>query len=246
MCCGRSRGPCGDGEDWCPALAEDLNGNAILRGWDDVESWPLAAHPENEHEIRIPWDTLVNLVEEAKRRGRFGPGGLTAGAMRSVFRLEVLQRYTVDSEAESFRAFVEAGRLPQPQPSPFLNRIRETTRAGCRWQRVHVVRHPLTDYIRYELLSYPAGVEAGYETLIANAVHPEFNELTQDFYLLDDEVAVLMCYDAEGRPRGARRTSDPATVERCRRHRDIAVSMAVPLERYLNLASLLPPNRAAV
>lgn len=237
MCCGRRTGMCRD-EDWCPALAEDLEGNVILRGWDDVEPWPLATHPAGEHEIRVPWDTLVNLVEEAKRRGRFGPGGLTAGATRSVFRLETLQRYTVPGEVDGLRTFIETGKLPPPEPSPWLERIRTSTAAGCRWRRVHVVRRPPTDYIRFELLAYQESVEAGYETLIADSEHPELAELAQDFYLLDDEVAVLMRYDDEGRPLGARRTSDPATVQRCRRHRDIAESVAGPLEAYLELVGL--------
>jgi len=75
---------------------------------------------------------------------------------RSTFRLETLQRYAVSEEDERLRAFREG--TPRPErsvrTSPWLRRIAVTTVAGKRWQRVHIVEHPFSEYLCYEIEGY--------------------------------------------------------------------------------------------
>jgi hypothetical protein len=121
---------------------------------------------------------------------------------RSAFRLETLPQYLVPQEAEEFAAW-RAGRpvpLQTPATSPWLEKIQTTTSRGYRWYRVHVIDHPLSDYLRYELYGYQANAAAGEEIYIADRRdHPDLEHLREDFWLIDDTTAVRMVYDVDGR-----------------------------------------------
>lgn len=229
---------CEDG-DSCPRVFETTGGDIIVQGYDDVPAVPLAQPPAGERQVRIPRESFLQLVDEMTRQEPLRQGAVTAGVQRSLFRLEVLQEYRVEAEAERFQAFCEGRSLPARKSSAWYDQIRESVAAGMSWKRVHVVRRPLTDYIKFELLSYRSSAALGYETLIADAEgQPQFDELRQDFYLLDDEVAVLMNYDDVGHYLGSWRTRDPEVIATCRRHRDIALAKAGPLEAYIDLVGL--------
>jgi hypothetical protein len=159
---------------------------------------------------------------------------------QNIFRLETLQRYAVDEEAEDFRAFRE-GR-PRPvysvRTSSYLARLAAGTAAGKSWQRVHIVTHPLSDYLHYELTGYLASQAAGEEIWITDrAADPALTPLTGDFLLLDDGTpharAVLMQYDTAGHWLGARAASTPQVLATCRAQRDLAMRHAMPLNAYL-------------
>ena len=158
----------------------------------------------------------------------------------SAFRLETLQRYTVPDEAERIRMFREG----QPRPersvrtSPWLRRMAVTTAAGKRWQRVHVVDHPLSEYLRYELVGYVESAAAGEEVRIADrATHPDLARLTTDFWLFDADIgnafAVPMHYDNEGHLLGYELTQSPEELDLRRSERDLAVRHSVSLNEYL-------------
>lgn len=133
----------------------------------------------------------------------------------SAFRLECLQTYAVSAEDARLRAFREG--LPRPErsvrTSPWLQRIAATTMAGKSWMRVRLVRHPLTEYTRYELISFVESVAAGDETRIVDLnAHPELADLGPDFWLFDGsspmEFAIVINYDADGAVIGHERTTD--------------------------------------
>lgn len=162
---------------------------------------------------------------------------LADAARGSVFRLETLQRYVIPGEAEDLDAFLQ-GR-PQPNSKrrlePWLQRLRESIAAGKRWQRVHVVTYPLSDYLRFELTGYQEGVAAGEDIRIADRdAHRDLDQLTQDFWLFDDQIAVMMRYDADGRFLGYERADTPGDLTRCRQQRDLALAHATPLREYLD------------
>jgi hypothetical protein len=159
---------------------------------------------------------------------------------RSTFRLETLQRYAVPQEDEGFRAFREG--TPRPERSvrtnPWLRRVAVTTVGGKQWQRVHIVAHPLTEYLRYEIVSYVESAAAGEEVRIAErAAHPDLATLGPDFWLFDAEVdhafAILMHYDRDGHVLDFEHTDDPGTLQRCRAQRDLALQHSVGLNTYL-------------
>ena len=158
----------------------------------------------------------------------------------SVFRLETLQRYTVDEEQERITAFLQG--LPRPErsvrTSPWLRRIAVTTANGKRWQRVHVVDHPLSDYLRYEMASYVESAAVGEEIRIADrAESRDLAELGQDFWLFDEDAAdafaLLMRYNHAGHFLGFDHTADPQNLAECSRQRAAALSHSVGLNTYL-------------
>ena len=171
-------------------------------------------------------------------------GGYFDRFRTSVFRLETLQRYTVDEERESIAAFRQG--LPRPErsvrTSPWLRHIAATTADGKRWQRIHVVDHPLSDYLRYELAGYAESAAAGEEILIAaRAKSPDLAGLGPDFWLFDegtaDACALLMRYDQEGHFLGFDHTADPQDLAECGRQRAIALRHSVSLSTYLAAAN---------
>lgn len=158
----------------------------------------------------------------------------------SAFRLETLQHYAVDEEDERLAAF----RLGLPRPersvrtSPWLRRIAVTTAAGKHWQRVHVVDHPLSEYLRYQMAGYIESAAVGDEIRIADrAKSPELSGLGPDFWLFDVDTAVafalLMRYDDSGHFLGFDHTTDAHDIARCARQRAIALSHSLSLNTYL-------------
>jgi hypothetical protein len=155
----------------------------------------------------------------------------------SAFRLETRQQYLVPGEEERIRAWREGRPRPErsPRTSPWLRRVAETTAAGKRWQRVHVVDLPLSWYLRYQLVGYDESAAAGEQIRLADRrAHPDLAGLDEDFWLLDGDdperaLAVFLDYDADGRFLGFRPISDPAVLRRCREQRDLALEHSVPL-----------------
>jgi hypothetical protein len=175
------------------------------------------------------------------------PEGMTPlyeNSERSVFRLEALNVYDVEDEAEEIRAFEAGLPFPKvPEMEESMEGNRRLVARGVRLQRLHVVDFPLTPYLRFELAAYDMNVESGEEILVADrAWHPDLAELTQDFALFDAETshpcAVWMHYDAAGKPGEYDYTEDPAEVARCIRLRDIALAHALPLEKFRTLLKM--------
>lgn len=154
----------------------------------------------------------------------------------TAFRLETLSRYAGD-EGDEFAIFLAGKPLPErsTQTVPWLRRVADTTAAGARWKRVHVLNRPLTDYLRFEMIGYEANIAAGEEVRIADrGMHPELVALRRDFWLFDAETpnafAMLMHQDTVGYLLGFDIVDDSQTIEQCRRERDLACS--VPLRQY--------------
>jgi hypothetical protein len=157
----------------------------------------------------------------------------------TAFRLETLSRYSDEVEDAELALFLAGQPLPErsTRTDPWLKRVADTTTAGKRWQRVHVVTHPLTDYLRFELVGYEDYVAAGEDVRIADRdTHPELASLRQDFWLFDAETpeafAMLMRYNATGQLLDFELTDEPPVIEQCRRERDHAVARSVPLPDY--------------
>jgi hypothetical protein len=166
----------------------------------------------------------------------------------SAFRLECLQAYDVDEEHEEIAAWRRG--LPRPEYSvrtdPWLRRIAMTTVAGKSWQRARVVRHPLSEYLHWELLGYVESQAVGEQIgLIDQADHPELTQLP-DFWLFDAGTAeafgVQMHYDSTGRFVSAELVTDPATLDAWTATARSVWAEAVPLNRFL--ATLAHPCRA--
>lgn len=156
---------------------------------------------------------------------------------RSALRLETLQSYAVSAEDEFLRAFREG--IPRPErslrTSPWLRRIAATTMAGKTWTRIRLVRHPLSEYLRHELLAFVESAAVGEEIRIVDInQHPEVTEFGPDFWLFDagypGESAIFMHYDYTGTLISYERVID---VAGCRWQADKAIERSVSIAEYL-------------
>jgi hypothetical protein len=156
---------------------------------------------------------------------------------RSAFRLECLPEYKVPQEEEWFESFKRDGSLPDltPENDSWLKLVRTHAQHGCSIQRVRIVSHPPTDYERFELALFSASVKAGEDIRIAgaNLVWPNGGEGRRtgppDFWLFDDELAIVLRYDREGRFLGTEQARDVLTY---RRMRDLALSHCMEMSAY--------------
>lgn len=154
---------------------------------------------------------------------------------RSWFRLETLQVYAVDYEQAEFDRFERTGQFDRPS-GDWQHMIRRHALAGRHLLRIHVVKEPLTDYLRYEFAAYQQNNQAGEDVrLVPIQGHDWPSGLPQsdDFWLFDDQEVWDMHYDDQGHFLCATRNTSPDRLAQCRSWRDHAVAQAVTLADYL-------------
>lgn len=151
----------------------------------------------------------------------------------SWFRLETLQQYDVDYEASGFAEFQRTGRVGGGDPE-WQELVRDHASHGRSLRRVHLVREPLTDYLRYELAIYALNNAAGEDIRILPASEslPSSLRGASDFWILDDREVWAIQYDHAGRFVAADGTSDPALLARCQQQRDDALRSSMPIAEY--------------
>lgn len=153
---------------------------------------------------------------------------------RSAFRLELLDRYDVESDGEDLQRFIAGADAPTPgRKDPWLARLRREAQAGIHNHRVHVLVRPLNDYLRYECeWGYELNSQAGEDIRILDTTDdpgpPGLDD--HDFWLIDDEHAIRMFYDEAGRYVGAQPV--PELLGAYRRSRDLAVAAAEPFRSW--------------
>jgi hypothetical protein len=156
---------------------------------------------------------------------------------RSAFRLETLNRYAAPGEQGLWQAFRAGKPLPPrtPEADPWLQMVADSVQSGRSWSRVHVLDRPLTEYLQFELLGYHGNTLAGEQVWIADrGQHPAaLDGLRQDFWLLDEQIALVMRYNTSGTLVRMDRTDDPAPFLAWR---DQAVAHAMPLGEFLDSA----------
>jgi hypothetical protein len=154
---------------------------------------------------------------------------------RTAFRLEVRDRYAVASDGGDLARYLAGEDAPDAvRKSAWLDELRADAAAGKRWQWVHVVSGPLSDYLRYAFeWGYAINIGAGADVRILDlAERPLPAGLPdEDFWLLDDEAVLRMLYDGPGRFLGAE-PAPAAELPRYRRARAAAWQAAVPFADY--------------
>jgi hypothetical protein len=148
-------------------------------------------------------------------------------------RLEVLDRYDVASDGGDFARYLAGEDAPDPaRKKPWLDELRRDTASGRVWRWVHVVRGPLSDYLRFGLeWGYIPNTEAGAQVRILDlAERPEpVGLIMDDFWLFDDGAVLVMHYDDDGRFTGAEPVEDNG---RYRKALQVAWQAAEPVSAY--------------
>ncbi|MGH3710685.1 MAG: DUF6879 family protein [Pseudonocardiaceae bacterium] len=149
----------------------------------------------------------------------------------TLFRLETLDLYDVDSECEDFRRYL-AG---EPEPTAtWPDVIRDEVFRGLHTYRVHVVRSPPTDYLRYECeWGYVRNAEAGEHIRIIDTAEQSKPDVVpdHDFWLIGDEHLLLMHYDPDCKFQGAT-IADPELIPQYNVARDAAWAAGVDFMEY--------------
>jgi hypothetical protein len=152
----------------------------------------------------------------------------------TLFRLETLDTYDVGSSVEDYQRYLTG----QPGPvnkGAWMEVIRNEVARGLHTYRVHVVRSPLTDYLRYEFeWGYTCNAEAGEHIRIldtAEQTKPDPVPDDEDFWLIGDEHLVLMHYTPEGRFEGGS-VGAPELLQRYIAARDAAWSAGIDFTDY--------------
>ncbi len=143
------------------------------------------------------------------------------GFRHSAFRLETLDQYQVASDGGDFARYLSGEPEPDPErKGSWLDVLRTERAAGKLRHRVHVLRTPLSDYLRYECeWGYLPNAEAGEQIHIldlAQQTLPPEVEMVEDFWLMDDETVLRMHYDDQGSYLGASLADDAVPYLRSR------------------------------
>lgn len=149
---------------------------------------------------------------------------------RTAFRLETLDTYDVSEEREEINRFLAGADMgPEWADNPW---VRSMTDRGKSVARVHVLRSPLTDYLRYELAAYPGNITAGESIGIIDLAQQDVTGLPDhDFWLFDDRDVYRMHYSPEGQFIGGELLA-PQHLAGYREYRDRAMAHAVSFADY--------------
>jgi hypothetical protein len=173
---------------------------------------------------------VINVLSE-REMGEF----FAEHFRHTAFRLEVRDQYQVASDGGEVARYLAGEDMPDAaRKNAWLEELRADTAAGKRWQWVHVVRSPLSDYLRYACeWGYAINIHAGAEVRILDlAERPRPADIPdEDFWILDDEAVLIMHYDSRGRFLGAD-SAAASELSPYRRARDAAWRAAKPFADY--------------
>lgn len=148
---------------------------------------------------------------------------------REAFRLEMLDDYSKSGSVDAYQSFLAGEVQPQDYNADWVEEVQSLTTAGKRIYRVHVLRRPLTPYLRFELgWGYRKNTTGGEEFFILDTTE-QANPLSGvgDFWLFDGEDVATMSYDSEGKFLGSE-VLPPVRAAEFVKYRDTALAYAEP------------------
>ncbi|MGA5703685.1 DUF6879 family protein [Peterkaempfera bronchialis] len=154
----------------------------------------------------------------------------------TAYRLETLQAYDVSYERAEFDRFLSGeprGRFPGI--AEWADMVKQGVQEGKRFQRVHVVIEPLSDYVRFECAwAYRHNVAAGEDVRIIPVEKGEWPDglPRRDYWLFDSRVLVAMHYDPDGSFRSAESVDNESEIAHARAWRDLAVASSLAFPDY--------------
>lgn len=151
----------------------------------------------------------------------------------TAWRWECQLSYCEPEEAEAYGRFLAGEEPDMSFTREHLAEVRRATRYGRRYQRVRVLSHPLTDYLRFEMWAARANVAAGEQIRVLDLDQVEDLGLPRhDFWLFDESLVAILHFDTDGMI-AAELLREAQAVNQHRRWRDIAWSYAAPFAEVL-------------
>lgn len=161
--------------------------------------------------------------------------------LKTAFRMEMLPQYLVDHLNPNFKAFLAGDPIPPPNPAGtrWSDMIREHVAAGRIMARVHILPDKLTPYLKYEIeWGYTKNAVAGDDIriMLPDRCDQELRRvLTQDFWIFDDELVVLVDYDPQGRFKGLRQIGNGESIAIYQDAKRLSWERSIPLSEFLSL-----------
>lgn len=154
----------------------------------------------------------------------------------TAYRLETLQFYDVSYEREEFDRFLSGeSRGLFPGIDEWCGMVRRGTREGKKFQRVHIVVEPLSDYVRFECAwAYRHNVVAGEDVRVIPIRSGEWPDglPQQDYWLFDSVRLLVMTYAPDGSFVSAESIDDERRVFEAVDWRDRAVRRSISFPDY--------------
>lgn len=207
---------CGSGPT-CPAAYPTDTAKWVMQG-GKISAHLRATLGVPDHEDAV--EVTAAVIEQIRRQHHMDLEELGSWIIdnheRDVFRLETLDRYFVDSDEADFRAYLAGAPAPdRAAKRGWLDWLAAAAAEGRTWRRVHIVRLPLTDYVRFEaewcyLDNSAAGEQIRIIDLSETDIDLDYLHL-DDYYIVDGRAAVLG-YDGEGRFLHARVVDNPSRL----------------------------------
>jgi uncharacterized protein DUF6879 len=155
---------------------------------------------------------------------------------RDAFHLELKDSYGAEYEDAPITRWLRGEPDDYTWLQPWLERVRQASRAGKTVRRVRVVSEPLTDYIRWEHSVTRLNQESGEDIRwLPRHLLPEGLTLPvggNDWWLFDDELVTVGHFHDDGRIKGSELITDAGTVAECIAIRDRLWSLATPHNKY--------------
>ena len=158
---------------------------------------------------------------------------LFASFRREALHLEMRDAYGTEAELPHMAKWAAGEPDDLEWLRPWCDLVESAVAAGKSIRRASVVGEPLSDYQRWSRSITGRHVEAGEECrwvprrLISGIAVPG-----NDFWLFDDETALFLVFDGDGKVAERQRTTDPGTVRLCRAAFDAVWKHAIPHREY--------------
>ncbi len=202
---------------WCPVGKDCPRIEQTEGGYDIVGTEvPDAELPAHERKIHVPATMLPELgaldiadFEAWLEDRRTSPG--------DILHVQTLDRYGVPSDDADFAGYLEGAAAPTSlYREPFFQELRDGVAAKMQWRNLHVIRQPLSDYLRYAFeWVYTYSAEAGQDIRVLDVDdHPAAAVLTRagDFWVVERQHVALVRYDNEGRHEGKVAVPDTSVI----------------------------------
>jgi hypothetical protein len=154
----------------------------------------------------------------------------------TAFRLETRQNYDVNYETVDYRRFLSGmTRDDVAGIGPWVKLVRDGVAADKHFQRVHVVREPLSDYLRFECAwEYRYTVAVGEDVRVIPVSDGDWPEglPNVDFWLFDDQLRVTMKYAPDGAFLAGEITEEAGAVASAIQWRAVAVHSSTSFREY--------------
>lgn len=150
-----------------------------------------------------------------------------------IFRMELLPAYSVDSDGDDYRRWLNGATEPTWERKRItLDMLHARADAGVVSRRVRVFTPELTSYERYaSTFGYALNEQAGEDIRVLHRGEHRIPPLLGiDYWLLNDDVVIRMNYDRDGEFVGAE--IEPGLLRRALDERDACWKVAEPFGQW--------------